>query len=245
MTDARFPARVVCQAAVLAALPAVVLLLDFDSTVLASCGSYGYGCTDPACLTIEVTTDAGSTWQQGSAWIYGPPGATIDVFVRMNLSVSQDKVEGWSFSVRHAAPTIGTNGGSFTLNAAEAGADVAGLKSGGPPDFEATRSWTCGFTQGLFIDLGSTGHSTGPASDVETAVACYRLTFPYDSAVHDVTLEVTDDVGDPPVKSMVTRRGGESVAPCRADLTLHVESSGSLATPSFCPIYSTTPLICQ
>lgn len=231
------------QAAVLLTLPVAVLLVDFDSAALAGCGSYGYGCTAVACVTLEVTTDSGSSWQQGSAWIYGPQGATIDVFVRTTLSVSLDKVEGWSFGVRHTAPTLGANGGSFTLNAVEAGADVATLQSGGPPDFEATRAWTCGYTQGLFIDL-ETGDSIGPASEVEVAVACYRVTFPYDSAVHDVTLELTDDVGDPPVETMLTRRGGEGVDPCPLNLTLHVQSTSSPATPSFCPIDPTTPWGC-
>ena len=60
-------------AALRGALPVVVLLLDVAPSALAGCGPYGYDCTDPVCLAVEVTRDQGSTWETGSATVSGAP----------------------------------------------------------------------------------------------------------------------------------------------------------------------------
>jgi hypothetical protein len=239
--------RTLVLSAVVAALPVGVIVLDFDPGALAGCGTYGYACQQTACFTVEISTNCGYSWQKGTAWVYGPSGAQIQLYVRTTMTMNTGLVEGWSLGLRHSAPTLlpGANGGDFVLNAVKAGPGVTNVQNGGAPDFQATRLWTCGFTQGVAIDLDPTHYTTGPLTNCVTTYACYGVTFPGGTAVHDVTLEFRDDVGDPSVRNIVTR-DGQTVLPCVENLTLKVYPTTYYSpTPSYCRVPGSTAELCQ
>ncbi len=242
----------------LGVLPLAMILFDFRPAALAGCGTYGYACNQTACFTAEINTTFtnyngtcyGGSWQKGSAWIYGQTGTTITLYVRTTMTTNVDQVEGWSFGLKHTAPTlISVDGGNLVLNAVQDGQALATIQAPpppappGPPDFPgpgnpATRAWTCGLTQGVVVDFGSPGPgyiTTGPNSNMVTAFACYQLTFPNNSTVHTVTLDFTEDVGTPPVSNLVARLG-QTITPCKEKLTLYVQrTSYPPFTPSYCP----------
>lgn len=229
------------QAALLALIPAMVCLLDVHESALAGCGSYGYWCEQTVCFSTEVSTDAGSSWNKGSASIYGPSGAQLHVTVRTTMTTNTDKIQGWSFGVRHSAATLDplTNGGDFVMYSAESGAGAV------TADFHHSQAWTCGFTQGVAIDGDGVGtYEMGPTNDLVMAEACYLVTIPNDYQVHYVTLQFLDDVGSPPVENIAVREG-ESLIPCFENLTLQIQRSESMSTPSYCPSSGTSVLLCE
>jgi hypothetical protein len=231
-------------------LPVAIFILDIPPGALAGCGTYGYACTQSACFRAEISTNQGYTWQAGSAWVYGDPGTPIDLYVRTTLSSTVNLIEGWSLGLRHSAPTlIGIDGGDIYLKAATlaTGANSAGTaQAGSAPQFESTKVWTCGQTQGLVIDIDSEPpHSTvGPCSGLASTVSCYRLTFPTNWQVHQITLDFTDDVGLPATKNLVVR-SGQSIIPCKDKLTINVQRRSYSPTQSYCPFSTMSPGACQ
>ena len=224
-------------------LPVAVVLLDFHPGALAGCGSYGYVCSETACFSVEVKTGA-STWQKGSAWIYGDPGSTLNLYVRTTFSTNANQIEGWSFGLKHTAPTlIGIYGGNFILNEAASGPGVLTAQAGSAADFHSTRALTCGLTQGVAIDYHATHHTIGPATNLVTAYACYSMTFPTNYTVHQVTLSFTEDVGIPPVENLV-ERVGPSIIPCKETLVLNVQPHDTFQTQEFCDSLA-QPAPCQ
>lgn len=229
-------------AAALGALPVAVLLVDIPPDVLAGCG---YECGEPACFSVEISTNYGYTWQTGSAWVYGEQGATVDLYLRVTLTTSVGQVQGWSFGLAHEAPgLIGVDGGDFVLRAGEAGPGVDTVQAGNPPDFEATTVWDCGLTQGVAIDYNSTGHTLGATTDRVIAHACYRLTIPENPWVHEVKLDFKDVVGNPPVRNLVAREGSP-LGLCKGALTINVQASEYYSTPSYCPCDPSEPWQCE
>ncbi len=235
-----------------ALLPVAIFLLNIPPGALAGCGTYGYSCTQTACFRAEVWIGQGYSWswQSGSAWVYGYKGEeeSIDLYIRTTMSSTVNGIEGWSMGVKHLAPTlIGINGGNFYLKAASEATgynSVSTVQAGSAPDFLGTRVWTCGQTQGVVIDCDSTHHTTGPNSGLVTTLACYRLTFPDNFLVHQVTLDFTDDVGLPPVKNLVVR-SGQSVVPCKDKLTINVQQRTYSPTPTYCPFSQMSPYSCE
>jgi hypothetical protein len=139
---------------ILLLLPVILIFLKIPAETLAGCSTYGYGCSQVACMGIEVSTDQGATWRDGTVYIYGTPGSEKDLYVRTVLGVLSGQIQGWSFGVRHDASML--NGGQFSLNAAAAGL-ISTVQCGSPPDLQDTRRRPCGYTQGVVIDTGSTG----------------------------------------------------------------------------------------
>jgi hypothetical protein len=228
-----------------AALPWLVFRADFDAAALAACGPYGYGCSESACFTLEISTDYGDNWQAGSVWIYGAPGSQIDLFVRTTMTLNVNQVEAWSIGVKHSAPTLDpqSNGGSLVLSSAGPAPELGGVQSGAPPDLQATRAWTCGFTQGVILDIDGTLHKLGPLAGLATAHACYRLTVPSGGTVHTATINFDPGVGAPPV-ALVVSRLGLPIAPCSEGLTLNIQPTYSWSTPGYCPLSASTPDPC-
>jgi hypothetical protein len=234
-----------CVVALLFSIPPAVWLLDLPGITFAGCSGYGgYGCSQVACFGLEVTTDQGATWRDGTVYIYGAPGATVLVHVRTLLGVISGSIEGWQFSVRHNASSVtGAPGGAFDLVAAQNGS-VASLQCGSNPDFVETRIRPCGYTQGVCIDYDSTACKVNAPATVVTSKACYSVKMPTTMGVYPVTLQFTDDVGDPPIQSIVTQNGLSKV-PCKFNLTLNMYSNPYYtATPSYCPLSPQTPVAC-
>ncbi len=231
----------VCIAA-LGVLPVAFVLLDFRPEALAGCGTYGYGCTQSACFTVEISTNSGGSWQKGSAWVYGnQPYSTINLYVRTTMTTNVDKVDGWSFGLKHTATSLISTGGNFVLNAVQVGPCVNTLQVNAPPDFQSTRIVSNGLTQGVLIDTGLTGYTTGPNSNIVTALSCYQVTFPSNSTVHTVTLDFTEDVGSPSVANLVSRLG-QKITPCKEKLTLYVQRTGYPPfTPNYCGVGQPQP----
>jgi hypothetical protein len=225
-------------------LPVILLFLDIPETTLAGCRSYGYGCSQVACFGAEISTNYGSTWRDGSVYIYGYPGSEIFLYVRTVMGVLSGQVQGWSFGLRHDGSAVDLAGGAFTLNAVSEG-QLSTLKCGSPPDFKDTQIQICGYTQGVVIDMGTTGCTVGAPRDVVTSYACYRVVMPPSVGVYPVTLKFKDDVGDPPISSIVVE-GGQGKVPCKFDLTLNIYSTTSYSpTPSYCPLSQETPVACS
>jgi hypothetical protein len=184
------------------------------------------------------------TWQDGTVYIYGAPGTEKYLYVRTVLGVLSGQVQGWSFGVRHDATSVLTYGGDFSLNAASVG-PISTIKCGYyPPDFQDTQMRPCGYTQGVVIDTGTTGCKVSAPADLVTSYACYRVVMPPATGIYPVTLKLKDDVGDPPITTIVTQNG-QSQTPCKFDLTLNIYSTTSYyPTPSYCPLSQETPVAC-
>jgi hypothetical protein len=232
-------------AIVLVLLPAVVVLLKLPETTLAGCPPYGYSCNQVACFALEVKTSESGSWTDGSVYIYAYPSSQpILVKVRTVMSVLSGSIQGWSFGVRHDASQLEAAGGQFSLVALEEGS-FSTVKCGSQaPDLANTRARHCGFTQGVLIDTGTTDCKLQAPAELVTATLCYRIVAPSGTGVYPVTLQFTNDVGSPPIDSIVTQ-GGQSKVPCKFDLTLNVYSSSYYQpTPGFCDLQEQNPIGC-
>jgi hypothetical protein len=230
-------------ALVLVLLPALVVLLKLPETTLAGCPPYGYSCGQVACFALEVTTDGGYTWNEGSVYIYGTPGLEIDVHVRTVLAVLSGGIEGWSFSVRHNTSQVDSAGGSFTLRAVRP-EDIYSVRCGSAPSHDSTERRPCGYTQGVVIDSSTSACKLNAPAERVTSSACYRVVMPQTVGVYPVTLEFTNDVGDPPIDSIVTQ-DCQTKTPCKFNLNLNLYSSNSYyPTQSYCPMTIGDPVSC-
>jgi hypothetical protein len=96
----------------------------------------------------------------------------------------------------------------------------------------------------VVIDYDATHHTIGPCSGLATTVSCYRLTFPTNWLVHQITLDFTDDVGLPATKNLVVR-SGQSIIPCKDKLTINVQRRSYSPTQGYCPLSTMSPEACQ
>ncbi|MBI4607178.1 MAG: DUF1566 domain-containing protein [Planctomycetes bacterium] len=178
-----------------------------------------------------MSINGGTTWYADSMWIYGNPNTTRDIAVRTVLSVDCGDTQGWSFGLTHDNASV-----LEVLNVTTTGTHVVTIQNGGPPDFDATeiREGFEGFTQAVAIDFGSTAHKLAPKANVVVAGACYRVTFPTSGSypvTNPVDIELSDQIGEPPVKTILVQ-GGIPIVPCVRKLTLNVVSRTSGSTTS-------------
>jgi hypothetical protein len=134
--------------------------------------------------------------------------------------------------VRHNAPAFQYYGGSLTLNTVTtAGTDTETVKNGYPPDTEHTSIRPGGYTQGIIID-NSLDVALPPTWGFVTSLACYTITVPQYPGTYDVTFKLSNTVGTPEVRSVVSQNG-ESMEACGRNLKVQVQVSSFPFNPTY------------
>jgi len=154
--------------------------------------------------------------------MYG--GSSADIAVRTRMTVTSGQTQGWSFSLKHSAPWTQYYGGNFSASGVTInGTNTATVQTGSPPDTNNTaiRTGYNGYTQGIIID-SNTIITLGPTTDFVTSRACYRVTAPTSNGTYPTTLQFTHDIGNPPVRSVVTQQGRSNV-PCAKNFILNIK----------------------
>jgi hypothetical protein len=189
---------------------------------------------------VQVSLDGGTTWLSDSATMFMDGGATADVAVRTLLTVTSGQTQAWSFSLKHDASWTQYYGGSFSVNGVTInGTGTATVQSGSPPDTNRTaiRTGYSGYTQGIVIDDDDTIITLAPVTNFVTSRACYRVTAPVSAGTYATTLQFTNDIGNPAVRSVITQQGLSNV-PCAKNFTLNIQVGGSPQSYPTCTLPS-------
>jgi hypothetical protein len=174
---------------------------------------------------VQASLDGGATWTSDSVTLCLLPGRSVDIAVRTLMTVTAGETQGWSFSLKQNAIWSQYYGGGISVTGVTIeGTDTETVQDGGLPDVNSLILSPDGYTQGVLIDT-NTGLSLPPVTSFVTSRACYHLTAPSYYGTYLTTLKFTHDLGNPPIRSVITQ-DGRSNLPCARNLNLYVKLGG-------------------
>jgi hypothetical protein len=155
-------------------------------------------------------------------WIYAKTFDVKYVRVRALLTTNVNDVQGWSFGLRHDPSALRACGGAMTVQlVTTTGTHTQAVQGGGQPDFNATqKQGSYAFTQAVVIDFDGALNLPSTVNFV-AAGACYLLFAPSQSGSYQVALNVTSDVGSPPVDACGVWEG-KSIQACGRSFTFNI-----------------------
>jgi len=170
---------------------------------------------------VQASLDGGATWTSNSVTLCMLPGNSVDFAVRTLMTVTAGETQGWSFSLKQSAIWSQYYGGGISVTGVTIEeTDTETVQNGGLPDVNSLIIRPEGYTQGVLID-SDTGLTLPPVTGFVTSRACYHLTAPRYFGTYLTTLEFTHDLGNPPIRSVITQ-DGRSNLPCARNLNLYV-----------------------
>lgn len=187
--------------------------------------------TKGICLAVLLSASsvfAGSPYTFTASDESGVGGSTVVASVAVDSTgPGAMAVQGWSFGVCHTSGAIDVVAGSAAL-----GSGATTINGGAAPGFASHATFPgLGWTQGIVIDFF--GVNTMPVgATVEAAIASYDLFGP--SGVYD--LEFCDNLGTPPVASVIVVGGGSLV-------TNQDNGSVTILSPNFLILPTVTGLL--